>query len=102
MVYQLGWTTLPGLRGLEAPARALWEKRFLIREHLGRGADAEVDHDLLDLALSWTELSVRRAAPGEEAAARRQALRVLAEAETGPEAETLCGTFAALVRRELG
>jgi phosphoglucosamine mutase len=29
-------------------------------------------------------------------------IRVLAEAETGPEAETLCGTIAALVRRELG
>jgi phosphoglucosamine mutase len=29
-------------------------------------------------------------------------IRVLAEAESGPEAETLCGTIAALVRRELG
>jgi phosphoglucosamine mutase len=29
-------------------------------------------------------------------------IRVLAEAETGPEAETLCGKIAALVRRELG
>jgi phosphoglucosamine mutase len=29
-------------------------------------------------------------------------IRVLAEAETGPEAETLCGRIAALVRRELG
>jgi phosphoglucosamine mutase len=29
-------------------------------------------------------------------------IRVLAEAETGPEAETLCATIAALVRRELG
>jgi phosphoglucosamine mutase len=29
-------------------------------------------------------------------------IRVLAEAETGPEAETLCGTIAARVRRELG
>jgi phosphoglucosamine mutase len=29
-------------------------------------------------------------------------IRVLAEAETGTEAETLCGTIAALVRRELG
>src|SRR2546426_7613528 len=29
-------------------------------------------------------------------------IRALAEAETGPEAETLCGTIAALVRRELG
>jgi len=29
-------------------------------------------------------------------------IRVLAEAETGPEAESLCGTIAALVRRELG
>jgi phosphoglucosamine mutase len=29
-------------------------------------------------------------------------IRVLAEAETGPEAETLCGTIATLVRRELG
>jgi hypothetical protein len=27
---------------------------------------------------------------------------VLAEAESGPEAETLCGRIAALVRRELG
>jgi phosphoglucosamine mutase len=29
-------------------------------------------------------------------------IRVLAEAETGPEAETLCGRIVALVRRELG
>ncbi|MGZ4336730.1 MAG: phosphoglucosamine mutase [Gaiellaceae bacterium] len=29
-------------------------------------------------------------------------IRVLAEAESGPEAETLCGTITALVRRELG
>ncbi len=29
-------------------------------------------------------------------------IRVLAEAESGPEAETLCATIAALVRRELG
>ena len=29
-------------------------------------------------------------------------IRVLAEAETGQEAQTLCGTIAALVRRELG
>jgi phosphoglucosamine mutase len=29
-------------------------------------------------------------------------IRVLAEAESGPEAETLCGRIAALVRRELG
>jgi phosphoglucosamine mutase len=29
-------------------------------------------------------------------------IRVLAEAESGPEAETLCARIAALVRRELG
>ncbi len=29
-------------------------------------------------------------------------IRVLAEAESGQEAETLCGRIAALVRRELG
>ena len=29
-------------------------------------------------------------------------IRVLAEAETAPEAEEACGTISALVRRELG
>jgi tetratricopeptide (TPR) repeat protein len=40
---------------------------------------------LLDLALLWTDLQVRRASPGAEAAARQEALRTLAEAEA------LCG-----------
>jgi serine/threonine protein kinase/Flp pilus assembly protein TadD len=74
------------LRGLEATARALWEKRELIRERLGTNHD--LDHDLLDLAICWTDLSVRLAGAEQVSGARRRALEVLSEAEklAGPQA----------------
>ena len=72
----------PGaLRGLESTAAALWHKRDVIRERLGQGSTINVDDDLLDLAICWTELRVRLAAPGDTLEAHRQALQVFEEAK---------------------
>jgi serine/threonine protein kinase/Flp pilus assembly protein TadD len=78
------------LQRLEQTAGALWEKRLAIRESLSRGSDAGVDNDLLDLAICWTDLRVRLAPLGEKAAAHRQALQTLGDAES------LCGPGAVL------
>jgi serine/threonine protein kinase/tetratricopeptide (TPR) repeat protein len=88
----LGMDKIPSarLRVLEESARALWEKREQIRERLGPSARAEVDRDLLELAISQADLSVRLAAPSEVPEARRQALQLLTEAES------LFGTSAVL------
>ena len=70
--------------------RAIWRARAaLTRAPAGRG-EPEVERairaDLLDFALVWADLRVRSAPPGEAAAARAEALRVLdeAEAQLGP------------------
>jgi tetratricopeptide (TPR) repeat protein len=81
-----------GEAGALAPgdARALgplcgrfWERRGLIARRLGDRASPERDQqvraDLLDLAVFWTNLRVRQA--GGSAAARREALEVLEQAE---------------------
>jgi serine/threonine protein kinase/Tfp pilus assembly protein PilF len=64
-------------RAAEEHCRAFWERRDLIAQQLG----PQARDDMLDLALLWTELRVRLASPGEAAAAHRDALRVLDEAE---------------------
>jgi serine/threonine protein kinase len=78
-----------GLIALAARCRALWEERGRVVGRLVAGAAAPpapaVREDLLDLAIFWAELRVRLAPPAERAAARRQALAVL------DEAEELCG-----------
>src|SRR5262249_14554454 len=61
-----------------APARQLWEQRRVILER--SGGDEQLRADLLDLAIFCADLRVRLAPPGD-AAARREALRTLAEAE---------------------
>jgi len=77
------------LRTVEASCQAFWDKRGQLRQQLALGAAAERDSgvtsDLLDLALLWTDLRVRLAAPAEESAARTAALGVL------DETERLCG-----------
>src|SRR5262249_4189595 len=77
------------LQGLKEPAETLWKSRTLIRSRLARSpAPAEVDNDLLDLAVCRADLEVRLADPGETPAARSRALDVLDEAEAvfGPRA----------------
>ena len=65
--------------------RELWQKRELIARRLGEpgaaGAERELQADLLDLAILWTNLRVRLAPPAEALRAHREGLEVLAEAE---------------------
>jgi serine/threonine protein kinase len=71
-------------QALERLCRGFWKKRALIRARLGPDISPErerqVRADLLDLAILWSDLHVRRSV-NNATAARRQALRVLAEAE---------------------
>jgi tetratricopeptide (TPR) repeat protein len=74
------------LRPIEQHCRAFWESRRSIVEEFGDGLDREAGQrlrtDLLDLAVIWAGLRVRLGAEaGEVNKARREALRVLDEAE---------------------
>jgi tetratricopeptide (TPR) repeat protein len=77
------------LRGLAERCRAFWEKRRRVVERLrvaeGRALAPTVRDDLLDLAIFWADLQVRLAPPAEAHEGRRQALVILAQAES------LCG-----------
>jgi serine/threonine protein kinase/Tfp pilus assembly protein PilF len=74
------------MRSLEARCRTFWERRAWITERLGAGLEAQVrqqvQDDLLDLVILWTGLRMHLAAAGAARTARREALGVLAEAET--------------------
>jgi serine/threonine protein kinase/Tfp pilus assembly protein PilF len=72
----------PAARGIEGPCAAFWEQR----EQLASASAA----DLLELAVLWSDLHVRLAPAGRTNEARREALRVL------DEAEQLLGASAAL------
>jgi serine/threonine protein kinase/Tfp pilus assembly protein PilF len=78
--------------GLAAQCRELWDRHAEISGRLQAHLDAPSRHrlqaDLLDLAILWADLHVRLAPAADVAAARQDALRVLAEAETvfGPSA----------------
>ncbi|MCI0461235.1 MAG: protein kinase [Gemmataceae bacterium] len=71
---------------LQACCHQVWDARH----QLTQGAEAELESDLeqrlrtdlLDLGIIWTDLQVRLAPAHEADAARREALRVLAEVET--------------------
>ncbi len=72
------------VQAVEARCRDFWQKCGLIVRELGAASDPEheqVQIDLLDLAILWTDLRVRRADESEVDAVRREALDVLAEAE---------------------
>ncbi len=74
-----------GLRALEPPCRALWQKRGSVVEQLRPRAGAALDptarDDFLDLAIFWADLRVRLAPPGADGQVRREAVAILAEAE---------------------
>jgi serine/threonine protein kinase/TolA-binding protein len=71
-------------RQLEVRCRQFWDNRELIRQRLEPSSEGELDKqvsaDLLDLAILWTDLRVRLAGDQQDAA-RREALRVLDQAE---------------------
>jgi tetratricopeptide (TPR) repeat protein len=90
-----GADTLPPaeLRALEVRCRPFWEVRRRIMARLGSEERSEtttdaVRTDLLDLAILWTDLCVQVADKNLVAAARREALAVLGQAEDlfGPSA----------------
>jgi hypothetical protein len=80
------------LGALESRCRAFWDKRELILDRLGTQLEPEIEKrvqvDLLELAVLGTDLLVRLAPADQTAAARAEALRVLAQAEAlfGPSA----------------
>jgi serine/threonine protein kinase/tetratricopeptide (TPR) repeat protein len=75
----------PELRVVAAHCRNFWQQREQIAQRLGSQPAPELEHqiqmDLLDLAILWSDLRVHLATAGEKDAARREALEVLAEAE---------------------
>lgn len=74
------------LRAVESHCRAFWQRREQIAEHLGRqSSNAEreqVQNDLLDLAILWTDVRVRLADKRQVSSVRHDALAVLAQAES--------------------
>jgi serine/threonine protein kinase/Flp pilus assembly protein TadD len=66
-------------RAAETHCRALWEKRELLTRRLASERLQQVQADLLDLAILWTNLRVRLAEDANSA--RREALEVLRQAE---------------------
>ncbi len=84
-------------RTVELHCRAIWEQREAILERLQPRPDSDLERqfrtdlltDLLDVAIFAANLRVRLAAPDEAAAARKQALKILDEAEAllGPSHE---------------
>ncbi len=83
-------------RTVESHCRAIWEQREAILERLQLRPDSDLERqfrtdlltDLLDVAICAANLRVRLAAPNE-AAARREALKILDEAQAlfGPSHE---------------
>jgi serine/threonine protein kinase/tetratricopeptide (TPR) repeat protein len=78
---------------LEASCQAMWDKRHLIISLETRGEEQtsgqnalpltpDVRMDLLDLAILWTDLHTRLAPKAEVGTTHREALAVLAEAES--------------------
>jgi serine/threonine protein kinase len=73
------------LRTLDRRLRMTWESRFRILTQLSGEPDQELAQrlrtDFLDLGIFWAALHVRLATDGDGPSARRNALRVLDEAE---------------------
>jgi serine/threonine protein kinase len=82
------------VQSIEAACRELWDARQRIAAPSMAGASApwemDLHTDLVDLAMIWSELRVRRADAHTTQAVHQEALRTLAEAEE------LCGPSSAL------
>jgi eukaryotic-like serine/threonine-protein kinase len=83
-------------QNLIAKVPAIWEERNLLLKPQGEALDAESEQgirtDLLELAVVWADLRVRLASKSEVDEARREAWRVL------DQAEAICGPSPALNR----
>ena len=84
-MYGMNPLASPRLRKLAKQGGDLWTSRHLVFDKLGPDLSPEMkeraQRDLLELAISGSDLQVALAPPGQEAVARRHALRVLDEAE---------------------
>jgi serine/threonine protein kinase len=72
------------VRAVEAHCRTFWERRDLIARRLAFPSSSEheqVQTDLLDLAILWTDLRIRLAAKNDADMAHQDALTVLDQAE---------------------
>jgi serine/threonine protein kinase/Tfp pilus assembly protein PilF len=84
------------VRAVEARCRTFWQKRYLISRRLATedlSAEREqIQADVLDLAVLWTNLRVRLAGAGGASEALEQALEVYDEAEKvfGPSCVLNC------------
>ena len=69
-------------RDVQTHCHALWQKREQIADLLGCDSDEQLRADLLDLAILWANVRVRLAGSTQTETAHREALAVLAEAES--------------------
>jgi tetratricopeptide (TPR) repeat protein len=82
-------------RALENHCRAFWQRRELIAQRLVAPSTPEAEQlqtDLLDLVILWSDLRVHLAGNSEANAVRKEALTVLGQAETmfGPSCVLEC------------
>jgi len=92
LLYGMDFFPSGKLQALDAHCNEFWAKRDVILERLGRELEPHIEQrlqlDLLDLAILGADLRVRLAGKDRVATARREALQMLAQAETlfGPNA----------------
>jgi tetratricopeptide (TPR) repeat protein len=93
LLYGVDSISTAELQALETRCRRFWENRTTILEQLRPEPTSDfrapnVESDLLDLALLWTDLRLRLATPENKAATRREALFIMDQAEAlfGPSA----------------
>jgi tetratricopeptide (TPR) repeat protein len=83
-VYGADYFSAADMRAVEVLCRSFWAKRDLIVRQLGGPSMPEYEQvqiDLLDLAILWTDLQVRLAEKNEVQTVRQKALVVLDQAE---------------------
>jgi serine/threonine protein kinase len=91
-LYGVDFSPSAQLRSLERRCRAFWEQREAILDRLGKDLEPVIEQrvrtDLLDLAILGADLHVRLAGASQVSTARREALRLLEQAEAfaGPSA----------------
>src|SRR5262249_48100177 len=92
ILYGADGQPLAELRTIEAHCRTIWDQRNLIAQHHDSPEREQVEQDLLDLAILWTDLRVRLAGKAEANNVRKEALKLLGQAEElfGPSCVLEC------------